>query len=340
MTINVVVVGGGQNCEHEVSLASAAGVADALNRYTYDVLELTIAPGGVWHGQSGPLAATPAKSLAVALMLMSECDVAIPMVHGPHGEDGTLAALFDLAGLPYVGSGVRAGALAMDKHATKLVAGSLGIRTAAGVVVTEPTRLTWLDPVVVKPVSAGSSHGVRLVTEPDQLPAAVEHALTLDDRVLIEEVLVGREIDIAVLQDADGTLTVGPPLEIGAQDGPLDIQAPGNRIFDTERKYGGGADFCIPAELTDVETKELSGAARALFDALGCQGLARFDFFLTEDGLVLNEVNTTPGLTEQSQVPRMFAAAGLAYSELIEKLVESAIGPVRPGRPSPAAART
>jgi len=311
MTINVVVVGGGQNCEHEVSLASAAGVADALNRYTYDVLELTIAPGGIWHGQSGPLAAIPAKSLAVALMLMSECDVAIPMVHGPHGEDGTLAALFDLAGLTYVGSGVRAGALAMDKHATKLVAESLGIRTAAGVVVTEATRLSWLDPVVVKPVSAGSSHGVQLVTDPDQLPAAVEQALTLDERVLIEELLVGREVDIAVLQEADGSLTVSPPLEIVYADG----------LFDTDRKYDGGADFRVPAELTDVEVKELSNAAQALFTALGCRGLARFDFFLTGDGLVLNEINSTPGLTEHSQVPRMFAAAGLNYADLIEKLI-------------------
>ena len=314
MTINVVVIGGGQSCEHEVSLASAAAVANGLNRYRYDVLELTVAPGGIWHSQTGPLATSAAKSLAVAVMLMSECDVAIPMVHGPHGEDGTLAALFDLAGIPYVGSGVRAGAVAMDKHATKLIAASLGIGSAAGLLVTEPDQADWPGPVVVKPVAAGSSFGVRLVTDPAALPAAISQALELDDRVLVEERLVGREIDIAVLCEADGTLTLSPPLEICYTEG----------LFDAERKYDGTADFRVPAELTDVELKELEAAATALACALDCRGVARFDFFLTDRGWRLNEVNTTPGLTEQSQVPKMFAAAGLGYPELLERLISAA----------------
>lgn len=314
MTINVVVIGGGQNCEHEVSVASAAAVSEALNRYTYDVLELTIASGGIWHGQSGPLATTAAKSLAVAVMLMSECDVAIPVVHGPHGEDGTLAALFDLAAIPYVGSGVRAGALAMDKHATKLLAADLGIATAPGVLVSRPDQLSWSGPVVVKPVASGSSHGVQLVTDPDHLATAIAEALRLDDRVLVEQVLAGREVDIAVLQDADGSLLVSPPLEICYDGG----------WFDTARKYDGTADFRVPAEVAEVEVKELASAATTLFTALGCRGVARFDFFLTERGVVLNEVNSTPGLTANSQVPRMFAAAGLTYPELVERLVRTA----------------
>lgn len=318
MTINVAVIGGGQNCEHEVSLASAAAVSNALNRYTYDVLELTIARGGIWHSQTGPLASTPAKSLAVAVMLMSECDVAIPMVHGPHGEDGTLAALFELAGLPYVGSGVRAGAVGMDKYATKLVAKDLGLATAAGVVVTGPEQLGWPGPVVVKPVAAGSSHGVRLVTDPAEFATAIAAALELDERVLIEQRLVGRELDIAVLIDSAGDCTLSPVLEIHYPDG----------LFDTRRKYDGTAQFQVPAPLTDVELKELEAAATALATGLGCRGVARFDFFLTERGLVLNEVNTTPGFTEQSQVPKMFAAAGLGYPDLIERLIRTAY----PGR--------
>ena len=240
----------------------------------------------------------------------------LPVVHGPHGEDGTLAALCELAGLPYVGSGVRAGALAMDKWTTKLVANAVGVATAPGVLLTRPrhTQHTWTHPVVVKPVASGSSHGVTLVRRPADLEAALAAAFALDDRVLVEDVVVGREVDVAVLGRPDGSRVVSPPLEI-VVDG----------LFDHADKYGGAADLRVPAAIDDTERKALEDAAVALFDALGCAGVARVDFFLTDDGPVLNEVNTMPGFTAQSQVPRMFAAAGLPYADLLDLLIQDAL---------------
>jgi D-alanine-D-alanine ligase len=306
----VAVIGGGQNGEHDVSVASAASVAGALDPATYDAVPLTIGRDGTWRDRGlRPI------GLSGAAQVLRSCDVVFPVVHGPRGEDGALAALCELAGLPYVGSGVRPGAIAMDKWTTKLVANALGVATAPGVLVTAATagHLRWTHPVVVKPVAAGSSLGVALVDSPDCLAPALDAALALDDRVLVEDVVAGREIDVAVLRCADGTLLAAPALEIVA-DG----------LFDHEAKYGGHADFRVPAELDEVAAKELEDAARAVYGGLGCSGVARVDFFLTEDGPVLNEVNTVPGMTEHSQVPRMFAAAGWSYPDLLDELVRGA----------------
>jgi D-alanine-D-alanine ligase len=310
MRTRVAVIGGGRSCEHDVSLASAASVAAGLEPAAYDVIRLTIGRDGTWRDRCGrPM------SLAGAAQVLRGCDVAFPVVHGPRGEDGTLAALCELAGLPYVGSPVGAGALAMDKWATKLVAASLGISTARGRLVTVETAgvVPWTGPVVVKPVAAGSSLGVSLVTEESAYRPALAAALALDSRALVEEVVVAREIDVAVLRRADGSLTVPPALEI-VTDGP----------FDYDAKYGGHADFRLPAALGDTERKSLEDAAVATYDALGCAGVARVDFFLTEHGPVLNEVNSIPGMTEHSQVPRMFAAAGTSYADLLGELVRGA----------------
>ena len=308
--LRVVVIGGGQNCEHAVSLASAASVAAALEPTTYEVVRLTIDPDGGWREEDRPV------GLGEAVTILQSCDAVLPVVHGPHGEDGTLAALCELADVPYVGSGVRAGALAMDKWMTKLIAEALGIATAPGVLLTPATAATYdfTHPVVVKPVAAGSSHGVSLVGEASHLVAALDAAFALDERVLVEEALIGREIDVAVLGLADGTRVVSPALEI-AVDG----------WFDFEAKYGGAADFRVPAALDDGPRKELEGAAVAVYDALGCSGVARMDFFVTDEGPVLNEVNTMPGFTEQSQVPRMFAAAGMSYPALLDRLVRDVL---------------
>ncbi len=315
--IRVAVVGGGANCEHAVSLSSARAIAGALDAAAYDVVSLTIDPNGTWLDPGGrPV------GLTGAACLLRGCDVVVPAVHGPRGEDGTLAALCDLAGLPFVGSGVRAGALAMDKWATKLVAGAVGVATAPGVLLTATTADAhrWTHPVVVKPVAAGSSHGVSLVTEPGDLIDALDRALAVDDRVLVEDVVLGREVDVAVLGRPDGSRIVAPMLEIVA-DG----------VFDLATKYDGTADFRLPAALDDPDRKALHDAAVAVYDALGCAGVARVDFFLTGDGPVLNEVNTMPGFTEQSQVPKMFAAAGVPYADLLDLLVRDALGRPRPG---------
>ena len=310
MRTRVAVVGGGQNCEHDVSLASAAAVAAALDPATYDVVPLTIGRDGTWRDRGlRPI------GLSGAAQVLRSCDVVFPVVHGPRGEDGALAALCELAGLPYVGSGIRPGALAMDKWTTKLVARALGIATAPGGLVTASTaaHLRWTHPVVVKPAAAGSSIGVSLVTSAEALRPALDAALALDERVLVEDVVDGREIDVAVLRRADGSVVAGPALEIV-----------GDGLFDFDAKYGGHADFRVPAALDDVDAKALEDAALATYDALGCAGVARVDFFLTADGPVLNEVNTVPGMTEHSQVPRMFAAAGLSYPDLLDELVRGA----------------
>ena len=311
MRTRVAVIGGGRTCEHDVSLASAASVAAGLDDTTYAVVPLTIDRNGTWRDRGGrPM------TLTGAAQVLRGCDVAFPVVHGPHGEDGTLAALCELANLPYVGSGVTAGALAMDKWVTKLVAGALGIATASGRVVTAATAesVPWTGPVVVKPVAAGSSLGVSLVERPEALAAALHQALALDARALVEEVVTGREIDMAVLRRAGGRIVVAPALEVV-----------GDGLFDYDAKYGGQADFRIPAALGETETKELEDAAVAMFDGLRCSGVARVDFFLTDEGPVLNEVNTVPGMTEHSQVPRMFAAAGMSYAALLDDLVRGAL---------------
>ncbi|MDT9592662.1 D-alanine--D-alanine ligase [Nocardioides zeae] len=317
----VVVIGGGESCEHEVSVASAASVAhalgevrDALGRARYEVVPLTIGRDGTWRDRGDrPV------GLTGALHVLRSADVVVPVVHGPRGEDGTLAALCDLAHVPYVGSGVAAGALAMDKWATKLVAEAVGIRTAPGVLLTPAAAgaYAFTHPVVVKPVAAGSSHGVTLVRTAAELPAALAAAFALDTRVLVEDVVDGREIDVAVLATgpAGAERVVSPALEIEV-DG----------FFDFDAKYAGGARFTVPAALSDADQEALEAAALRAYDALGCRGVARVDFFLTADGPVLNEVNTMPGFTAASQVPRMFAAAGLAYPDLLDLLVRDALG--------------
>lgn len=308
--IRVAVIGGGQNCEHEVSLHSAASVAAALDPARYDVVRLTIGLDGHWHGSG-------VASLADAVSVLAGCDVVLPIVHGPRGEDGALAALCDFVGVPVAGSGLAAGALAMDKWATKLVAAAAGVAVAPAELLGrgDSPSVAWAGrPVVVKPVAAGSSRGVTLVRSAADLRAAVELAFTFDDRVLVEPVVVGREIDVAVLGLPGGGHRVGPALEILA-DG----------VFDYKAKYAGPPPFVLPAPLTAAQRAALEGAAVTMFDALGCRGVARVDFFLTEAGPVLNEVNTMPGMTEHSQVPKMFAADGLSYGRLLDLLADEAL---------------
>lgn len=299
--MRIAVIGGGENCEHDVSLASAASVRSVLESQ-HDVIELTIERDGSWRDARGPL------PLAAAVNAIQACDVAFPVVHGPRGEDGSLAALLSFAHVPYVGSGVRTGAIAMDKWTTKLVAEAVGVRTA-------PEAAPGEFPAVVKPVSAGSSFGVARVENEAELASAVDAARTLDDRVLVESYVGGREIDIAVLTRSDGSRVLSAALE---------VVVPGD-LFDTTVKYDGSAEFRVPASLSRSELDELHRQALAVHDALGCAGVARIDFFLTENGFVLGEVNTMPGLTAQSQVPRMFDAVGMPYPALLNELVTSAI---------------
>lgn len=353
--VRVCVIGGGASGEHDVSLASAAGIAGALDRERYDVYRLTIGRDGGWFDGS----ATDKRSrltAAEAVAGLEGMDVVFPALHGVNGEDGTMAALMGVVRVPVVGGGIRPGALAMDKWVTKLIAGALGIATAPAIYVVKgrvmagggvPSRagtagsgpdtatgrgsgsgsgsavtvaegvsvagLTY--PVVVKPVAAGSSHGVSVVAQASDLPAAVEEARRHDEHVLIEQFVEGREVDVAVLEHADGHRTIGPALEIAVDTGG---------VFGTDQKYGGHVPFVIPARVTDAELEALRSAADTLFTALGCRGIARFDFFVTPDGVLLNEVNTMPGFTPDSQVPKMFDAIGIPYATLLDELLATA----------------
>ena len=211
---------------------------------------------------------------------------------------------------------MRAGALAMDKWATKLVAEAMGIATAPGSPGDDAAdAVAWDGPVVVKPVAAGSSHGVSLVRTADELAPALAQALALDDRVLVEELVVGREIDVAVLRRAGRRrCSSDPPWRSWSTSSSTP------RASTTAAPTSG-----CPAALDDVQRKELEDAALTMYEALGCAGVARIDFFVTDDGLVLNEVNTMPGMTEQSQVPKMFAAVGLPLPDLLDELVPGAL---------------
>jgi len=310
--LRVAVIGGGTSCEHDVSLSSAAAACAALVAAGHDVVPLTIDRDGMWRNGASAI------GLSGAVEVLRDCQVAVPMLHGPGGEDGTLAALCDLADVPYVGSTLGASAIAMDKWATKLVAEAIGVPTAPGRLVTraDAGAVEFTHPVVVKPVAAGSSHGVSMVRDAAGLRVALEAAFAVGDRVLVEDVVVGREIDLAVFGRSDGSRTVPPALEI--------VVPPESGIFDLDSKYDGSAVFHVPAPVSDADRDALERAAVAVYDALGCAGVARVDFFLTEQGPVLNEINTIPGFTEHSQVPRMFAAAGTSYPELLDAMVREA----------------
>lgn len=315
----IVVIGGGRSDEHEVSRASATAAARAARAGGHEVVELTVDPDGRWRATDGE-----AHSTTDAVRHLTGCDVALPLLHGVHGEDGAVAGLLTMLDVPFVGSPVRAGALAMDKWATKLLAEAAGITTAPAVLVrpgddvgTPPLDL----PVVVKPTTGGSSNGVTRVATADAYRPAVAAARAAGEDVLVESFVTGREVDIALFRDRDGALRAGATLEVGVdRDG----------VFDRARKYDGTAEFTVPARVTPDEHEAVDRAARVLYGVLGCSGVARFDFFVTGAGVVLNEVNTTPGFTERSQVPLMYAAVGLAYGELVAELVEAALVEHRP----------
>ena len=313
----VAVLGGGRSPEHDVSLRSAAAVADALRAAGHDAVAVTIDRAGVWADDGGTLGASPAASLAAALPVLAACDVVLPVLHGAPGEDGAIAALGDLGGVPVAGCPASAGAIAMDKHATKAVAAALGIGVAPGVLLHPGDPVPAVrPPVVVKPTGAGSSVGVSVVVDAADLAGAVAAARAVGDAVLVEAYVRGREVQVAVVERRDGGLLVPPPIEYAVPEGA---------VFDTSRKYDGTAVAHLPARVDGALRAALEAAAVRLFRALGCRGLARLDFFVTDDGFLLNEVNTMPGMTAQSGFPRMCRAAGLDLPALVDELVAGAL---------------
>ncbi len=265
---------------------------------------------------------------------LGDVDVVFPILHGRWGEDGTLQGMLELAGLPYVGDGVLASALGMDKHFAKIVFAAAGIPVAPGITVTAGewaadaaavgaavAGLGW--PVFVKPARAGSSVGVTKIASPEGLAAGIATGLAEDGKVLVEAAVAGREIECGVLAGRNG----GPTRVSLAGE----IVMTGHEFYDFEAKYldASGADVVCPTDLTDAEAAELRDFAARAFDAIGGAGLARADFFLTGSGFVINELNTMPGFTPISMFPKCWLASGMSYPELIDELIVLGLEAVR-----------
>lgn len=321
--VRLVVLFGGQSAEHEVSCISAGSVLGALDRSRYEVTPVGITREGAWVlAEDGPPPLDPSGTAVDPLEAVRLGDVVFPILHGPMGEDGTVQGLLEVAGVPYVGCGVLASALAMDKAAAKLVLGAAGIPQVASVTVRhglpgpEDDHLGW--PRFVKPANMGSSVGVTKVHTAGELGAAMEQAFRYDEWVVVEEGVTAREVECAVLGGLHPEATM------------LGEIVPKAEFYDYEDKYSGvGADLFVPADLPASVHDEAQDLAVRAFQALRCDGLARVDFFYEEGaggrGLLLNEVNTMPGFTPYSMYPQLWEHAGVAYPELIDRLVALAL---------------
>ncbi|MFB6890772.1 D-alanine--D-alanine ligase family protein [Kitasatospora sp. NPDC056327] len=358
----VAVVFGGRSSEHAISVSTAGSVLKAIDRDKYEVLPIGITHEGRWalvSDEPARMAITDGQlpdvdhvaestggqvSLPVgpgsrevvwsepgsAPKALGEVDVVFPLLHGPWGEDGTLQGLLELSGVPYVGNGVLASAVGMDKEFTKRLLASHGLGVGRYTVVrpreweSEEGRAAVREraaglglPLFVKPCRAGSSMGITKVKDLSDLDAAIEEARRHDPKLIIEAGVEGREIECAVLEAEDGP-RASVPAEI--------LVGGGYEFYDFEAKYIDSSEVRIPAELSDGETAEIRRQAIAAFEALGCEGLARVDFFLLEDGgWMVNEVNTMPGFTPISAYPKMWEATGLSYPELIDRLLQAAL---------------
>jgi D-alanine-D-alanine ligase len=356
----VAIVFGGRSSEHAVSCATAAGVLRAIDRSKYDVVPIGISRDGQWvlaaddpgrfeltAGRTPEVEASPAhvvlplSTRETSLTVLEsgqpprelgQVDVVFPLLHGPFGEDGTLQGFLDLSDVRYVGSGVFASAAGMDKHYMKVVFAGHGLPVGPYAVVTDRAwrsdKAAAMDacaglayPLFVKPARAGSSMGITRVDDPAALEAAIEVAREHDPKVIVEAGIKGREIECAVLE---GHGTSGPRTsDVG------EIQVHDNHAFyDFEAKYLAEADVDLscPADVPEEVAKEVQRLAAEAFEALGCEGLARVDCFYTDDGrVIINEINTMPGFTPTSMYPRMWAASGLDYPDLIDELLSLAL---------------
>jgi D-alanine-D-alanine ligase len=334
----LVVIFGGQSAEHDVSCVTAAHVLRAANPQNYTTVAIGISTDGTWHrpqlaqlhhGGIDPtaiperLSATgPATSPDFLQQFdQSQPVVIFPLIHGPLGEDGTLQGMLEMMNLPYVGSGVLACAVAMDKAMAKTVFAQAGIPQVRYEVLREDhvsdSSLAAIAevlgyPMFVKPANMGSSVGVSKVVNSEELIVAVEHAARYDEWILIEEAVIGRELEVAVLGNRSPRASVVGEIE------------PGHDFYDYEDKYvTDAASLHIPARISPTESTELQQLAIDAYLSLRCEGLARVDFFYEENGrgFLLNEINTIPGFTPISMYPKLWAASGMEYPELIDELV-------------------
>jgi len=356
--IRVAVVYGGRSDEHAISCVSAGSILRHLNPQRFDAVPIGITQAGTWvltdadpdrlaieagrlpqvNASSGAelaLAADPqrhgelislGRSLGEAL---ASVDVVFPVLHGPYGEDGTIQGLLELAGVPYVGAGVFASAAGMDKEFTKKLLAAEGLPIGDHAVL-RPRQSSLAEhdkqrlglPVFVKPARAGSSLGVNRVSTWEELPAAIADARRHDPKVLVEKAIRGRELECGVLELPDGSVEASTVGEIRVEG----VRGREDGFYDFATKYlDDGAELDVPAKIDDdVATRVRELAIRA-FRAIDCQGLARVDFFLTENGPLINEINTMPGFTTISMYPRMWAASGVDYPTLLAAMVDTAL---------------
>jgi D-alanine-D-alanine ligase len=297
------VLRGGRSSEHEISLESARSVIEGLDPERYEVVPIDIPCAGPWL-----LDAEEAARL----------DVVFPVLHGPFGEDGSVQGLLELAGVAYVGAGVTASALAMDKDLFKAVMRDKGIPVARSATLRagEASPGPLESPCVVKPARLGSSVGISMVGSEDELPAALELAFAHDEKVLVEELLVGVEVECSVLGNTDPIASV-----------PGEIVPLASEWYDYEAKYAeGGMELVIPPRVSAESAARVQELAVAAFVASDCEGMARVDCFVRPDGeVVVNELNTIPGFTATSVYAKLFEASGVSYPELLDRLVALAL---------------
>jgi D-alanine-D-alanine ligase len=345
----IAVVYGGRSSEHSISCISAGAIRRALDPQRYDVVPIGITRDGGWYLQrtdpsdlrivNGVLPEVVPNDEPVVFHadptqvdpLIGVVDVVFPVLHGPYGEDGTVQGLFELTGIPYVGSGVLSSAVAMDKGFMKALFAAAGLGVGPYEVITDHqwrtneaecrARIAKLGyPLFVKPARAGSSQGITKVHSLEELDVAIADARQHDPRLVIEAGIEAvREIECAVMVDAQGIARASRCAEI--------IVRSGHEFYDFAAKYlEDAADLVVPADIPDAVEARIRELAVVAFDALGCEGLARVDFFLLPDGsVVVNEVNTMPGFTPISMFPRMWDVSGIGYEQLVDALVADAL---------------
>ena len=348
--LRILLLCGGQSTEHEISLESCHSVAAAIDRERFEPIVAGITRQGTWHfyggeefvedaddpakvrlKQGAPLCYPGRTSQGAVLTVEGRAenigfDVAFPVLHGMHGEDGTVQGLFDMFGVPYVGCDYASSANCMDKDITKILLNSAGFDTAHALVLRRGEERMAPEyyaerlglPLFVKPARTGSSIGISKVKSVEELESKVEEAFRYDNKVILEEAIVGREIECAVLEKPSGELFVAQPGEV----------IPHLEFYSYEAKYLNeeGATVKAEADLDEEQAEEVKRLAAKAFHVLGCNGMARIDFFLAnQEEWILNEVNTIPGFTGISLYPQMMKNSGIPYDELITLLIENAL---------------
>ena len=324
--VRVAVIMGGRSSEHDISVASARSVVDALDPERYEVRAVEIGQDGGWQldagaeqlriGEKGETLPVPAGRSPAPF---DGVDVVFPVLHGPFGEDGTVQGFLELADVAYVGAGVTASALCMDKDLFKAVMRDKGVPVVRSVTVLDRHRDRVENPfgfpVVVKPARLGSSVGISIVKQPEDLASAIDLALDHDEKILLEEFVSGVEVECSVLGNEEPIASI-----------PGEIVPLVSDWYDFAAKYDeGGMDLVIPPRLDERTIARVQELAVAAFVASDCEGMARVDFFVRNGGEVLvNELNTIPGFTATSVYAKLFEASGIPYAELLDRLVELA----------------